>query len=541
MRGQIYVNMKNFSQQLSNIIDNHINEMLSTLVQLSGNKDVVLYMYNDFSNDYERQTSNSDLLKNLTSIKTLKKDSEIYLVPFKNDIKTIGMSGIKSIDEIMGNSEYRSFIESDKSVDIFNGLPASKESKTFMAAIKFPLYTAPSTGLILISQGVSVFDDILDNTNFKSSLDSIIIMDRAGIPVYTSNEYFSSSLKLTDINPKINPQKSGDVSVTEINGAKYIITVNKSDLTGWSILSFTSEARILSQLKNLNFYIILVTILSMIAVFIFSYFTAFRLAVPIRRLTGLMRTAEEKNYNVSMVQESNDEIGEMAESFNHMMSVFLKNSILRKEAELKALQQQINPHFLYNTLDVINAYADLRGVKEISVISRNMGDIFRYAVSDEWTATVSDEVEYVQKYVDIYMIKNKGRFSINFDICDDVRHYMLEKFILQPLVENAISHGLQDVTENGLITMRLQKEKGYIRAEISDNGIGMDIDKLSMLERYMFDEVYEDLQTDRKSIGLRNVNLRLILKYGFGSRLKIASTPGEGTMIAFSIPVEMEV
>lgn len=551
MRELIYMTMKAFTQQLSNNIENHFLEIKNTVFLLSEDKRVSLFMSNKYANEDERYDKLKELSTFLFGIKWMKKYSDIILISFSGNIMSTSYTQIRTLEDTQVYKWYSRLMESNKNYEIISNFSDitedARNNKRFMyavndvsyaVALKYPVYATKNLGVIVMKQNVGIFDIILKNINNEAPFDTILIYDQSGYMIYNSNKKTKDSFILSERDKYEIINSREDFIKRTIGEKKYIVTTIKNNISGWSIVALSSEERISEKLESLNRSIILVTIASMIIVFIFSYFVSVKLSGPLRKLAGLMRTAGQRKYNIGISQNSNDEMGELADSFNFMIKELLENQILRKEAEIRALQHQINPHFLYNTLELINSYAILNGQKEISMISRNMGDIFRYTVGGNKNVTIRDELEYVQKYIEIHKIKGRSRFDVEYDIDKEVMDCTMEKFVLQPLIENALTHGLENVKTGGLITLAIKKVNNMVNFEVTDNGEGIEQEKLGMLDAYMSGEGDENLHSNKKSIGLKNVNMRFVLKYGRESGLKIYSYPGLGTKIVFNIPYQ---
>ena len=270
------------------------------------------------------------------------------------------------------------------------------------------------------------------------------------------------------------------------------------------------------------------------------WFTA-RLTNPIEKLMALMKRVETGDFNVNMDVHARDEIGKLSESFNLMVrrldssrqELYLNQQNLRK-AELRTLQAQINPHFLYNTLDSICwlARADRRGeiIGTITALTR----LLRIGLSKGGEVIpIRDEIEHVTNYLIIQKVRYGRIFDYEVDIPEELKGYRTMKLILQPLVENALYHGIKASGQRGSIGISAVREDGHILFRVSDTGAGMDSERLEKVVR----SLHEPDGSRAEGFGLKNVNDRLRIFFGEECRLDLASGVGRGTVVSFRIPL----
>lgn len=300
----------------------------------------------------------------------------------------------------------------------------------------------------------------------------------------------------------------------------------------------------LHMMQGMASYVIIVVIMT--AVFIgVSILLSVKLTRPIRVLEEGMHQVENGKL-VPITQELNrqDDLGRLILGFNNM-TARLKESILReyesknlqKKAQIMMLESQINPHFLYNTLNVINSIAILEDVPEISELATGLGDMFRYNISGGSLVTVMDEITQIERYANIQKLCMAGRIETVFDVPEEVRGKKILKFLLQPLVENCFEHGFSQDKRDGRIGIRASSEEGVVMLTVEDNGAGMSEARLKQLTEKCREQgslCLEKEETD--SIGLLNVNFRLKNYYGEEYGLILESEVGRGTKITIRIP-----
>jgi len=240
-----------------------------------------------------------------------------------------------------------------------------------------------------------------------------------------------------------------------------------------------------------------------------------------------------------------NEIGQLIISFNNMANN-LRESIYRQyilktqqqRTELKILQSQINPHFLANTLNLIQSIARAEQNKIIPKITKNLIHMFRYSIDGRTEVPVSEEIDHIQKYIEIQELRFPGRCTVEYDVGQGVLNLKMIKFILQPLVENSYYHGIERTSRKGRIAVRVMEvENDRICILVEDNGVGIEGEKLERIRKEL--EVQRDklnILDDPEGLGIRNVCLRIKDHYGEDYGLEIFSTVDKGTTIKVIIP-----
>ena len=219
-----------------------------------------------------------------------------------------------------------------------------------------------------------------------------------------------------------------------------------------------------------------------------------------------------------------------------------EQEILIKQANITALQAQINPHFLYNALECIRAQAIKEGSEEIAAVTQALSRFFRYNISSMSNLiTLKEELDNVKNYMLIQQYRFKDRISIetDYDAEDtEIMETLLPKLVLQPIIENSIVHGFKDITRDAVIKIKIDKTENHVDIVISDNGTGMKLEKLNELKQRMHSQ-FEGMENESEGngIALPNVNRRLELFFGKGYGINLYSCPGEGTDVELFLPL----
>ena len=263
-------------------------------------------------------------------------------------------------------------------------------------------------------------------------------------------------------------------------------------------------------------------------------------------LVRKFRRAETGDLSVSEEIGGSDEIAVLDQQFNRMLGKLdqlIKTSYVQKlenkEAQLKNLQLQINPHFLYNTLETISSIAAVKQVFVVCDICGKLGEIFRYSLGKDYGEMVplEQEMKHIKNYMFIQEIRHGNRLQVFYNIDVDAAHVYIPRFILQPIVENAISHGLGNLTSVGTLEISAFEKKDRLYIRIEDDGEGMDQEKVAEIVRFI--NTAKPVE-GKKNIGIRNVNQRIKLACGEKYGIIIESTPYQGSRFTIQLPIMRE-
>ncbi len=310
--------------------------------------------------------------------------------------------------------------------------------------------------------------------------------------------------------------------------------------SGWIFHNVYDGNYIMKDVRHIqNIYAALLT-LDVLVVILFinsinHYFTTY-----LSKIMDAIRQVEQGNLDVRLKVDRRDELGRIGENFNrmatevkHLIQEVTEISEKKNQAEIKALESQINPHFLYNTLDAINWMAVKRDEYEISKMISSLGLILRYCMNQSnQMAAILEVEEWLKSYVSLYQLRYGNSFAFKMHVEEEAREAKIYKLLLQPILENAILHGIKDM-EGGLlqIDIGLAEQPGKIHVAIEDNGMGMDGEKVRFYNQRDVEWVGE------KGIGLANVFERIQLYYGKEGSWHISSIEGVGTIVELLIPI----
>ncbi|WHY68100.1 sensor histidine kinase [Neobacillus sp. SuZ13] len=381
------------------------------------------------------------------------------------------------------------------------------------------LGTKEQMGLVLIDLDPAYFDNMFNNSNPPGD---ILILDGDKI-LFSSNHSFSSSQVAKIIQGR---EKSGTIKKV-MNGTQYFFNYHTNKKTNWDVVSIIPYENIVREVNQLR----LVTISLLVMALMFSLIIALFITRRITNQLSLLRMVTEKMGKretvVGIHFNNEDELGEIGNQIVHLYNWnndltkrLYKSQIKEKEAELLALQSHINPHFLYNTLNTIYWMAEKVKAKQIAKIAINLSKIFRLTLNDgSHITSVKNEMDQVKSYMDIQNIRFDHKIHYTFTIEPEIMEESIIKLLLQPIVENAVYHGLEH-QESGTIMIAGTKVEAGLLFIIRDTGKGFDMNEVDI---------------NKKGYALKNINERLKLYYGKEYGLKIESEIGKGTTVYLKV------
>ncbi|CAM2862831.1 sensor histidine kinase [Paenibacillus sediminis] len=339
------------------------------------------------------------------------------------------------------------------------------------------------------------------------------------------------------------PGEEKDVIVEQRNGS--LIVASKLPFADWSVVSVTPNQDLNVELTQTKRYLaIVVTVLILVATLIASIVSR-TISSPLIRLIKEMKHVEIGNFRGVLNVTSYQEINILVASFNQMVTRIEEliervktSSVSERTAELHALQSQVNPHFLYNTLDMIYWMLDEKGQDKLGEVVLSLSHMFRYSSHWEEEVTLREEVEQIEHYLTIISYRLEGRLTVDVSIDERWMNFRLPKMTLQPIIENAVKHGLESLSRTGVLKVHAAQEGQTLNIMIEDNGRGMDEAKLNHLRVSIHNE--QSGSKGKGGIGLQNLQRRLRHMYGDGYGIQIESASGQGTTVVIVMPLEAQ-
>ncbi|MDG5785986.1 sensor histidine kinase [Evansella sp. AB-P1] len=380
----------------------------------------------------------------------------------------------------------------------------------------------------------------------------LFIVDQEGRYVY----HPSTSKIGTEYTTEYQELMQGETSGSFLNSYKEpdLITYSQSSQLDWTLATATPFHEVTEGIDYIKDIIFKTVIISLLVVFIIAYSFSTNILRPIKRLQKYMQRVEDGNFSRRVPVESIDEVGQLSDGFNKMMDQIsslvhevynaqIRETELRlrqKETELKALQSQMNPHFLYNSLETIRGMALESDKDDIATISSSMGKLLRYNLREQNNIVkIEQEKEMIQLYLRIQKYRFEDKVSYNINLPDWCMEQRISRFSLQPLIENCIVHVVEPCAGRTMIevTAEKQSEAAFV-LWIKDTGKGMTTE---IIERLQKDLDKKDISTGGSHIGMVNVHRRNQLNFGEKYGLVIKDTNGNGTVIGIHLPYDKEV
>jgi len=393
-------------------------------------------------------------------------------------------------------------------------------------------------GAMLIDVNLNRIEQICEEVIYGPDEGIIVFDEKGGIILSTFSDIPKEHTLL--LFEKIYEEDTGNIS-TNVAGKNYLVTYKRLNYTEWKVVRMVAIDRLLNPTRFIKQITTLIFVLCIGFSIVLVYILTTRITKPIYMLIKEMERVENGDLTVHVNIHSNNEIGKLGKSFNKMVDK-LNNLIYRvytaelrqKETQIAALQSQINPHFLYNTLDSIHMMAEINMDYEVSRMVTCLADILRYSISRHMdVVSIADEICHVENYIALQEVRYGDKLKFFIDIPEEIKTAAILKLTIQPIIENSIYHGMDSRKERNFIILKAEKKEGIVIITIIDNGKGMTKEQLQKVRNTI--EV-DTINTNAKSIGLSNVNQRLKAHFGAHFGIEIDSTLGKGTEVKITIP-----
>lgn len=529
--------------QVSNSMDVYVEtiEKMVNYIQLELQDTPFFTMESEGASGWDSETAYiRSVLENVAN--SHREVAGIFIATKEDLYVSTGMSRI-SRDPFQNERWYREASENPEEIQLISVVTGRNivTNRSYSIDDVFSLAKAvqdPETGEVL---GVILLD--IRHDIIQSSINGVTIGEKGFVFVMDQED----NIVYTPVNGivyRVNPKwvKAMEPMSVQIQGGSYQIRSELSPYTGWRTVGVFSMDEVMSSVNTIVYILFTCVIISLVLVVIVSFKFSRTLTNPIFKLKRLMKQAESGDLTVRFNFQHNDEIGELGQSFNHMIAridqliqmVYVEQEN-KRTAEMKSLQEQIKPHFLYNTLDTISWMARDYDAEDIVRLVDALTNMFRIGLSHgKDIITVKEEITHVSNYLYIQKIRYKDK--LNYVIHVDESLYAIEvpKLILQPLVENAIYHGVKAKRGGGTITITGVPEGENLVFTVQDNGAGMPQEKVEELNRRMSERSVLD---EKKSFGLFYIRERIQLCYGTGYGVHVESALGEGTRVTITLPL----
>ena len=514
-------NMSDYLNQAIMSADNQI-QIYNNLSEYISYNDTIArilsYEYNNYYEMYEQYTKVLDPM--LSSIKYFNDGVQQFTIYADNDSLVKHDTTIAPMSDVADAVWYKQVLESDSRN--INWLVRKTGKEVFSVRLMPAMQKQDASGILYVKVD---YDKLFES--FRDMGDSqygvYVVNDQNDILFETASYDTDSenALKLS--------------SITKQSEACSNYTIVSADMvTGWKVWFYKPNRVIGNSVQPLIVAILIMTAFCILFSVVATTVLSKVMVSDIEKLTKNMKAVEKGDMEIQVVSESADEVGNLIRGFgnminriNQLINEVYKGKISQKESEMRALQAQINPHFLYNSLSLINWKALETEQMEISRLTLLLSTFYRTALNrGKNVLSIRDELRNMNSYLEIQLIMHDHAFHVACDVEEGIMECQTLNLILQPLVENAIDHGI-DLNEEGagLISIRGWSEGNRIYLTVTDNGVGMDEETAKSI-----------LTKESKGYGICNVNERIMLYYGEAYHLTVESTLGVGTTITICIP-----
>lgn len=409
-------------------------------------------------------------------------------------------------------------------------------------AVEITVGGSTEQAVLLIEMAYQGLEEVLDEVTLGNG-GYIYLMDSKGEIIWHPKYELIASGRVKENN--LVAAGYDDGSREEIfNGTRQTVVTKTVGYTGWKLVGVIKGTGISLNMLKTRLFIVFVILLIIFIVILINSYISFRVTNPIRELEKSVKALEEGNLDADIYMGGSYEVQHLGKSVQDMkfrikglMQDIVNEHEEKRKSEFDSLQAQINPHFLYNTLDIIVWQIENEKQSEAVHTVTALARFFRLSLGKgKNIVTVKDEIDHVKNYLMIQHMRFKNKFDYEFDIAEDVLELPSLKLMLQPLVENAIYHGMEFMDGDGMIMVKAWRKEDELYLSVADNGLGMTEDKVEMI----LTGKSTSGNGRGSGIGVKNVNERIKLYFGEAYGLTIDSEPDEGTTVIIHLPAKDE-
>lgn len=498
-------------------LDYKINSFLSTMNQITWNENIRLALSKNYDSNFDMYLTYRDTIDPLfLTIRSLNTDITAITIYTDVNIYPHGQT-LRTLTDAQNQIWYD---QACQTTTPFFSL--SSDGQTLYLIDRIHYTHVPYTSMICMAIDLSASmqnADSLFNNNY-----GFLLANASGETIYSYTNLPEASLT-TDMSCDMlfNDDLTGYITETE--------TLSN---TGWNVFLYRPARFISSAASRITYIVWGMILLCIVLIFFVSILLSKVIVAPIETLSAGMRQVESGNYEVAIYCDSKDEIGQlilsfqkMVETINNLINKVLFDQIQQQKYEIEILQSKINPHFLYNSLSLINSKAILSGQNDISQMARLLSTFYRTMLNKgQQITTIASELENTKSYISIQQMMHSNSFETIYDIDETVLRYEIPILLLQPLAENAILHGLdhRELPDPAILSISCYQQNQDIIFKVMDNGCGMSETQCEQI-----------LTADSSGYGVKNVHQRIQLYYGTDYGLTFHSTPNMGTYVLVKI------
>lgn len=502
-------------------LNNRLNSYLSTMNLITWNENIRQALTQDYESNFEMYLTYRDTIDPLfLTIRSLNTDIAAITIYTDTCINPHG-NILRPLTEAQDKIWYEQV--SATSAPFFC---LSQDGETLYLVSRMHYTYVSYTSFICMS--IHLPSAMQSACNLFSNNYGFLLADSTGEVIYGYTDFQEEDFD--------SPLTAEILADSGVNG--YITETEDLSSCGWTAYLYRPASSVSADAINITYIVLAMILLCIILIFLVSTLLSKIIVSPIEKLSLSMEQVEQGNYEIEIFPAGTDEVGQLISSFrkmvdtlNNLVNEVLLSKIRQQKYEIEILQSQINPHFLYNSLSLINSKAILSGQKDISQMARLLSTFYRTMLNKgQQITTISSELENTKSYVAIQQMMHSQSFDVIYDIDESVLEYPIPNLLLQPLVENAIIHGLdhRELPGRPILSVFCYQDDRDIVFKVMDNGCGMPEEECTGI-----------LTKDSKGYGVKNVHQRIQLYYGHDYGLIFHSTRGMGTYVLLRIGREI--
>ena len=551
---------ENLNSQIINNIEENVRNLKRQSASVFLNLDDIIYYLNSTSENTDEiyfKTRNRldkyflELLQyneNVNGVGLISMDGDVkyYLDRNGNSSNLISVKDQKWFNDAIALNGFPLLVENHINTLLFTPNNASDRNViSIVRTINRVEDKSKPYGVLIFDQNVEKLYTLVSNINTQDG-ESLAILGSKGDIIY------SNDIKVTEHKEELLNLIGKDKEKTfkfKNSGEEMLVNYSSSTELGLKVISLLPIQALRKKSSFLKDILFSLMIILIIIIIIISGLVSNIITLPLKKLMHSFKNLQKGDFTTRVTVKGHDELSQIGDTFNTMVSNIgelikqkYEMGIYLKQAELESLQSQINPHFLFNTLNSIKAVASKNDSDKTVLMVQDLSDIFRYSLNREnFTINFSEELEHIKKYLYLQSIRFTDKYDIYYDIDDDVLNCPILRLTLQPIVENAIYHGLEPKREKGQLKIaakNIGNNNYYIY--ISDTGIGIPKDELSQMQTLLESSSESNKNIPSDKIGIFNVNTRIKLHFGDHYGLSINSTYGLGTTVKLVLPFLQE-
>lgn len=535
----------NDSRQLLNQVEINLNTYLRNMMRISD----AMY-YNVIKNT---DLDEDDMSQELNLLYEANKDNLVSLSCFTQEGELIGAAPVgtmKKNRDITSQSWFTSAADKMENLHFselhVQNIFENSSSRYYWVVslsrgVELTSSGKMSGGILLVDMNFSSIRQLFTRVNSRET-GYVYLINSEGKIIYHPRQNLIFSNMLQENNLAASKYDDGAYKET-FEDEKRVVVVKTVGYTGWKIVSVTPTKNLFRNLNRTRIMAVMIMILSILVMIFANQFVALRIVKPLKRLEdslqGIDVDREPQIYigGSPEIEHLGETIRSMVEQLRKLTDDIVREQEEKRKSELDALQSQINPHFLYNTLDSIMWMVEAEKYEEATSMVQALGRLFRISLSrGKNIITVGEELQHAKSYLDIQKYRYKNKFVSYFEIEEGIEKYKTIKLIIQPLIENAIYYGMEYMDGDGEIYIRAYTRAEELFVEVEDNGLGMPREQV---ENLLTDD--RRIRSKGSGIGIRNVHQRIQLYFGKAYGLEIKSEPDEGTIVRIHLPKTREV